>query len=335
MAESPGPQDGAAMGTLSTAWAMRRLAWQGDFGRAMVPGGNGKLWGRMEEPGEPQPIEHQPAPAGTAWQTSPTAGRGWGKPFGPVQGLWLVVAFFLVQALAGTAFALLRGFSIGLVRGLHPAMVGRSFMDFLPTAPSPAFVAASVIASYVLAALWCGRYVLRRGGDRLRLGTPEGVAWCPARRGAYPAAAALGVGTVAAVVVILCLVPITPSHARHSDFQALLTPGWMLGPALVLLFLVAPFAEEFIFRGAAFAAFASRTGPAWATVIVTALFVLVHAPEKIHYPLGFIDVSLLALGAAWLRLRYRSIRPAILLHIVYLGSPFNRSLFPASTGGAG
>jgi hypothetical protein len=42
-----------------------------------------------------------------------------------------------------------------------------------------------------------------------------------------------------------------------------------------------------------------------------------HAPEKMYYPPGFIDVGLMAAAAVMLRLQYRSIRPAILLHVLY------------------
>jgi membrane protease YdiL (CAAX protease family) len=239
------------------------------------------------------------------------------KPFGPRQGLWLIVLFMLVQVGVATTLTVSRGFLIGLVHGLRASLAGQPVGHVLPGPPSPAAIAASVIAAYVLAALWCVRYVLRRAGDRLRLGTPDGIAWRPAEPGAYPMAVALGIGTVAAAAGILHLVPVPPGPAPHSAFQALLMPGWMFGPSLLLLMVIAPCTEEFLFRGAAFAAFAASSGPGWATAIVTVLFVAVHAPEKIHYPPGFVDVSLMALGAAWLRLRYQSIRPAILLHILY------------------
>jgi membrane protease YdiL (CAAX protease family) len=43
----------------------------------------------------------------------------------------------------------------------------------------------------------------------------------------------------------------------------------------------------------------------------------VHAPEKIYYPAGFIDVGLMAAAAAWMRVKFGSIRPGILLHVLY------------------
>ena len=265
----------------------------------------------------PRPIDPAPARGGNPWQGPPGPPRVRRLRFGPWQGLWRLIQFMLVQIGVVTALTLSRGVFVGLVRDVQASLAGRPIPHLVMAPPGAALVAASVIAAYVLAGLWCLRYVLRRARDRLALGTPEGIAWRPADRGGYRAAVALGIGTVAATMAILRLMPIPPGRMAHSDFQALLMPGWMLGPSLVLLLLIAPLTEEFLFRGAAFAAFAARTGPAWATVVVTLLFVAVHAPEKIQYPPGFIDVSLMALGAVWLRLRYRSIRPAILLHVIY------------------
>jgi membrane protease YdiL (CAAX protease family) len=283
----------------------------------------------VNEPGASPPSEDPAAFGGNPWGNpgGNPGGSPWGevpappprppRRFGPLQGLLLVLGFPVVQTLAGLAAGFGRAVVIGLVGGLRAALTHTHFVATSPLPPGPGFIAASVIAAYVLAALWCRHYALRRAGDRLRRGGPEGFAWCPAPRHAYATATMLAIGTVAVAMAILFVFPVPPTRAPDSQFQALLTPGWMLIPSLLLIFLVAPLAEEFIFRGAVFAAFAPRTGPVWATLIVTSLFVAVHAPEKIHYPPGFVDVALMALGAAWLRLRYRSIRPAVLLHILY------------------
>jgi membrane protease YdiL (CAAX protease family) len=265
-----------------------------------------------------QPTEGQP-PLG-----QPTDGRpphdpapGAANRFGPRQAVVLVLGFFLVQTLVGTGAVFLRGFVLALAQRLRVPLHGGGHVVLLPGAPGATFLAGSVIAGYVLAALWCRRYVLRRAGERLRRGTPDGIGWCPAPAGAYRMAAVLAAGTVAAAALILQLAPMPQIHLQNSPFEALLEPGWMLGPSLLLMFVIAPLAEEFIFRGAAFAALAGRAGTPGAAAIVTLLFVAVHAPEKIHYPPGFVDVALMALAAVWLRLRYRSIKPAVLLHVLY------------------
>ena len=80
---------------------------------------------------------------------------------------------------------------------------------------------------------------------------------------------------------------------------------------------IAPPLEEFVFRGGVFAALATRYSPLTAGIVTTLIFVAVHAPEKIYYPPGFIDVGLMAAAAAWMRVKFGSIRPGILLHVLY------------------
>ena len=93
--------------------------------------------------------------------------------------------------------------------------------------------------------------------------------------------------------------------------------GWQLAGLLVLVVVVGPVVEELAFRGAAFAGFAQRFGPVGAGVITTLVFMAVHAAEKRYYLPGFIDVGLMAAAACWLRVKYGSIRPGILLHVLY------------------
>ena len=227
-----------------------------------------------------------------------------GPRFGPRQAIVALGGFFLLQAVLTAGVLFLRDLALKLAH--RP--VGM---------PAPGLLAGSVIAAYVLAAAWAVAYVRRRAGARLRLGAPEGIAWCPAPPRAYLAAAMVALIAVATAAAMLRLFPVPDTALRHSAFPALLSPGVTLLPALALVVLGAPLAEEFLFRGAAFAAFAPRLGPLGASLLVTAVFVAVHAPEKLAYPPGFLDVTVMALGAAWLRLRYRSIRPAVVLHILY------------------
>lgn len=91
--------------------------------------------------------------------------------------------------------------------------------------------------------------------------------------------------------------------------------------AVILLALfsitIAPLVEEFVFRGAAFEALRSSLRPGVAASIVTVVFVLIHAPEKWGYPPGFLMVSVLAVGAIWLRMKSGSVWPPTLLHALY------------------
>ncbi|HET6655528.1 MAG TPA: CPBP family intramembrane glutamic endopeptidase [Gammaproteobacteria bacterium] len=86
---------------------------------------------------------------------------------------------------------------------------------------------------------------------------------------------------------------------------------------LVLAVLIAPLIEEFLFRGAMFAAVARSWGVVAAVILTTLAFVAVHLPDKIHYWPGLVAVGLLALVNCWLRLRYRSLAPAMVAHFAY------------------
>lgn len=230
---------------------------------------------------------------------------------GPWQAVWLMLGFGLVQ-FAGGALAVL-GYGV----------VARLLDAHLPAPPpSPQFIALATIGAYVVAGLWCLRFVRRRAAGRLHDGTPTGIGLCPAPGGAYAAAVVLAALVSGVVMVMFRIVP----PARHAADQAVFVraldaPG---GPSallvaliLALILVIAPLVEEFVFRGAAMAGFAARLGPLGGGAITTAAFVLAHAPEKLRYPPGFLDVALLAVAALWLRLRYRSIRPAMLCHALY------------------
>ncbi len=224
--------------------------------------------------------------------------------FGPWQGLAALVGFFLGQAALTGAAIFLRALVLRLAH--RPV-----------DTPDAGFLAAAIIAGYLVSALGAVAWLRRRAGPRLTAGGPEGLAWCPAPWRAYPAALAAAAVAIAAAGLMLWRFPVPPTALRHSAFSALLAPGPMLIPALGLVVLAAPLVEEFLFRGALIAAFAPRLGARGAAVLATLLFVAVHAPEKLQYPPGFLDVTVMAAGAAWLRLRYRSIRPAVALHVLY------------------
>ncbi|MDE8348701.1 MAG: CPBP family intramembrane metalloprotease [Acidocella sp.] len=229
----------------------------------------------------------------------PTIPRRWGV----AEAIKLLVGFILMQGVGVGGMAFVVGVSAALAH-IHPLQHNN--------------VVAATLAGYLTATWWSVWYINRVGPTKLHDGSSRGVGWCPAAPSAYATAALLAGIIIILVIVIMHFFP--PDIAALQNLQTaklLETAGaWKLG-LLVLAVFIAPPAEEYIFRGGIFAALASRVSPLWAGVITTILFMAVHAPEKIHYPVGFIDVGLVGATAAWMRVRFQSIKPGILLHLLY------------------
>jgi membrane protease YdiL (CAAX protease family) len=238
--------------------------------------------------------------------------RGQPAVLGPWTGVRVIAGFALVISAGVLALMNLLFFEQLFLHAVHsPRRV-----DF---GASSALICGA-LAGELLAALWLAWFLRGLGPAALSDGSPAGIAWRPAAREAYVTAA-----LAAAVIILFVSVlyhfapPDLKSLQDLPDAKMFEHPGALAVPLLVLFIVFGPVLEEFVFRGVAFAGLASRLGAVWATLISTALFVALHAPEKIHYPPGFIDVGAMALVACWLRLRFGSIRPGILLHILYNG----------------
>ena len=236
------------------------------------------------------------------------------QPFGLAQGIWGMAGFGLTMTGGGALLAnVLTVENLALLARHAPARV-----DF----GGRGFLLATVLAGESAAALWVVWYLRRLGAARVGDGGETGIGWRAAPVRAYAAAAMMAAGIVGIVMLLFHFIP--PDMRALGDLpDAKLFEGSGLAvlPLLAVAVFIGPALEEMVFRGIAFAGLATRLGPVWAGVVTTVVFMAAHAPEKIYYPPGFIDVGLMAACAVVLRLRFRSIRPAIALHVLYnLGS---------------
>jgi len=247
-----------------------------------------------------------------AWLPGARRRPGSPQPYGLPQGIWGMAGFgamLVAGSLAVYNVLFIEGL---LLTALHRA--GR--VDFTGATT----LTAVVLAGELSAAIWISWFARRLGAARLQDGSPAGIAWRPAAPRGYAAAAACAAVIIVLVLLLYYVAP--PNLAAMKDlpmaklFQG---PAWSLLPLLLLVVLLAPVLEELVFRGIAFGGIAVRFGPGWASLVTTLLFMAVHAQEKIHYLPGFIDVGLMAAAACWLRVKFASIRPGILLHILYNG----------------
>lgn len=88
--------------------------------------------------------------------------------------------------------------------------------------------------------------------------------------------------------------------------------------------VLAGVSEECLFRGIIQSSMEARRGSkhpacinAIAILITTVLFVSVHVPQSVDHLWALIPIGTVSLVAGWLKLHYRSIFPAILLHMTY------------------
>ena len=178
----------------------------------------------------------------------------------------------------------------------------------------------AVSAGVLLGAVWVVTFTWYFARPWLHDANAGGLAWCaPSQHHSYAVALLMAFTLVALVVVTELLLPPDPRQLT-GPMQLLSTSRGATHVLFVLLAVViAPPVEELMFRGVAFAAVARRSGTAAATLLTTLAFVVLHAADKIHYWPGFMLVGGLALANVFLRLRYRSLWPGILLHMTYNG----------------
>ena len=231
---------------------------------------------------------------------------------GLVEGLWGMFGFGLIMGAGGGLFVNVRMTAAFYLILQHP--------DFRPNFTDPLTLTGAVLAGELMTALWLAWSMRRLGPPHLSDGSPSGVAWRSAPAAAYAQAVLLALLLAGVVVGMYKLVPPDLKSLENLPSAKLfdgppVTIAAMLGVVLVL----GPVLEEIAFRGIGFAGVASRLGPGGAVAVTTILFLAAHGPEKIHYLPGFLDVGLMALASCHLRLRYGSIRPGILLHMLYNG----------------
>lgn len=227
--------------------------------------------------------------------------------------LWLVLGYVVAQFLGSVLAGMVWGFG----QGFEAALEGTRTITH--SKPGLEVLAWSVAVGLALGAAWAAYFGGRYAGGALRSPEPDGVAW---RRAAFR-----GYAVAVLLAVLLMLLAILLERMYPPDFTRLTGPAEQLARSsglpyavfLVCVVFIAPPAEEYIFRGVAFAAVTRSFGVPAAALLTTLAFVLLHYADKIHYWPGFLLVGALGLAAVGLRLRYQSLWPGIALHCCYNG----------------
>ncbi|PKY09856.1 hypothetical protein B1757_12725 [Acidithiobacillus marinus] len=253
--------------------------------------------------------------------------------WGPWSALLLFLAFFLGQAMIAIIIVMLRDFVLGIQLGIHYAALHEKIPHLVEqkafhTISSPLRIWLDILG-YSLSVLAVLFFLLRTFPKTAwRSAKNNGLAWCaPSRPSGYGLAILLALGLGLIAHLLFQFIP-PPHHLNPRSlglFEGLKGTGFTHYVVLLLLIVIAPFAEEIIFRGAIYTGLRRRFSVIWSAIFVSLLFILAHIPSKVeqfHYPPSLIIIALLAAALIFLRIRYRSLWPGILLHMLWNSSGF-------------
>lgn len=209
-----------------------------------------------------------------------------------------------------TAFAALVGaFALALVGGLVVAAVAAAFGASLEDPPPAVNIAATFVqdGAFIAVPLWLAWLVARRVTPG-QLGLRPAPLWLAVGLSVVVAFAYLLLSGLWAALLDLSEPDQLPDSLGVDESTAALVV------VCVLVTVVAPIAEEVLFRGFMLGALANWRGPAVAAVITGVLFGLIHAGSAdaaFLVPLGLLGILL-----ALLRWATGSLVPCIVLHAV-------------------
>lgn len=147
---------------------------------------------------------------------------------------------------------------------------------------------------------------------RLRFFESVGWGW---RRGVGPRQVVLVFLAIYALsLVVSNLLP----EQGPTPFSRVLDSSFAVRIAVGIFAVVsAPLVEEVIYRGVMYPAFARRFGQAAAILLVSALFLVVHADQYAAAPAIMIPLGALSLALTWLRAYTGSLLPSFALHLLF------------------
>jgi membrane protease YdiL (CAAX protease family) len=142
---------------------------------------------------------------------------------------------------------------------------------------------------------WLDRHGLRNISGFLGVGAASGVA--------------LGLLGAGYVVILHHIPALQPFFAENTRAFHDMPNAW-IGTGIIAVFL-APFAEEYLFRGLLFRALDREWG-GWRAIVGSAVFFAIY-----HPPISWLPVGCLGLLNAWLFKSTGRLAPCVLCHMAY------------------
>jgi membrane protease YdiL (CAAX protease family) len=155
--------------------------------------------------------------------------------------------------------------------------------------------------------------------EPLQESVPSNVVWSGDEQGPRTVLRSVGLGLVGGVglgmlakgyLALLLLVPAIAEMIRIAHVEMTKVPGLQLGYSIIAVG-VAPFAEEYLFRGLLFRALDREWG-GWRAVSGSAVFFAIY-----HPPLAWVPVGILGVMTALLFRKTRRLASTVILHMAY------------------
>ncbi len=227
---------------------------------------------------------------------------------GPTRALGLVGGFYLLQFVTATVVGALAGLSFVLQRSELGANASTNLIGIVGPLGSLVGFGFAGMATFCMARrhAWVG---------------PDAPPWA---RLAWklPVVQVTQYALGGALLGLLYLNAVTPSlDAAGGDgglmAQMSSSPGWPRLAWALLALLLAPWIEEFIFRGLLYGAISERVGALRAGTWVAVLFSIAHLPETLHFPPAILAIAALAVTLSVARWRSGGLLAPVAIHCGY------------------
>jgi membrane protease YdiL (CAAX protease family) len=230
-------------------------------------------------------------------------------PSGPVrvrQAFLVLVAYLVTQVIVGIIVALAVASSPALSVDSH------DFQQVIQRY-TPLALLLAVLAGTAAVLLMVRVYVAPRSS-----GLAETVGWGVGSKRSLAVMGGIGAGlALAYLATALWFVPPTSSQVGGEVAAAARVPGLSRLAWAFIGLALAPWIEEFLFRGLLLGTLVRKWGAAGSVALVTILFVGIHLTETRTYWPAIIAVTAMAIAAAMARLKTGLLGPAIAAHLGY------------------
>ncbi len=156
--------------------------------------------------------------------------------------------------------------------------------------------------------------------DAMTDGSPLGIGWCRCSPFSLLTGALLGAMVSGGFLLLLSILFSGGQPGSEGPLAEMASQGGITRLLFAILAVIcAPLVEEFLFRGVMLAGFTRSWGLPVAVVLCSTIFVALHINElRRFWPATFGLVGIAAL-TMWLRIRTRSLGPAVAAHLGYNG----------------